>query len=45
MAKKKSKSNLSSQVNDQEVTMLLFNHFFVKNCFFKLELFLSVLLI
>ena len=37
---KRSKSDLFSQVNDQKVTMLLFDHFFVKNCFFKLELFL-----
>ena len=35
-----SKNYLPSHINDQEVTMLLFDHFSIKTDFFKLELFL-----
>ena len=40
MAKNNSKKDLPSQVHDQEVTTLMFDHFSVKTDFFELELFL-----
>ena len=42
-AKNNSKRDLPSQVNDHEVTVLLFDPFSVKTHFFKLELFLVYL--
>ena len=40
MAENHSKKDLPSQVNDQEVPVLLLDHFSAKTNFFKLELFL-----